>query len=164
MVDRNAQGRRFREVMGHFPTGVAIVTTLRDGVPSGMAANSFVSVSLDPPLVSFCPAAGSATWHDIRATGRFCVNFLHSDQAELCRRFATRGGDRFEAVSWTRTGGGAPRLGGAVAWIDCTLERGVTAGDHVIVLGLVRDLGVAADTAPLVFFRGGYHGLAAPSS
>jgi 3-hydroxy-9,10-secoandrosta-1,3,5(10)-triene-9,17-dione monooxygenase reductase component len=153
-------GQRFREVMGHFPTGVAVVTTICDDGPCGMAVNSFVSVSLDPPLVSFCPTAASATWLGIKQTGRFCVNFLRSDQQELCRRFAIHDGDRFDGVDWIRTSGGSPRLAGAVGWIDCVVEASVAAGDHVIALGRVLDLDVEAGASPLVFFRGGYRALA----
>lgn len=153
-------GQRFREVMGHFPTGVTIITTLRDGVPSGMAVNSLVSVSLDPPLISFCPRIASSTWRDIKQTRRFCVNFLRSDQEELCRRFATRGADRFDGVEWSHTSGGAPRLAGVVGWIDCAVEASLDAGDHVIALGRVEDVDVAAGAPPLVFFRGGYRTLA----
>lgn len=148
--------RLFRDVMGHYPTGVTVVTTISDGKPIGMVANSFVSVSLSPPLVSFCPAKGSATWEQIEQAGHFCVNFLHRDQEALSRRFAARGTDRFAGVEWTLTPGGAPRLLGSVAWVDCAVHDQVNAGDHVIALGRVRELDVVSGAAPLVFYRGHY--------
>lgn len=152
--------RRLRDVLGHFPTGVTVITTLRDGVPSGMAANSFVSVSLDPPLIAFCPTRNSATWRDIEATGRFCVNLLQRDQAELCARFATRGADRFGGLDWTLSPGGSPLLPETVGWLDCTVETTFDGGDHLIVLGRVHQLDVVPGAPPLVFFRGRHPTLA----
>lgn len=146
----------FREVLGHFPTGIVVVTALRAGRPSGMSVNSFTSVSLEPPLVSFCPARDSATWSDIEAAGRFCVNLLRHDQARLARQFAERGDGRFADVAWQLSPGGAPRLADTVGWLDCRIERAVEAGDHLIVLGLVEALDVSAGAPPLVFFRGGH--------
>ncbi|WP_410585656.1 flavin reductase family protein [Amycolatopsis sp. lyj-108] len=146
----------FREVLGHFPTGIVVVTALRAGRPSGMSVNSFTSASLEPPLVSFCPARDSSTWSDIAAAGRFCVNLLRHDQARLARRFATRGVDRFADVGWQLSPGGSPRLAGTVGWLDCRIERVVEAGDHLIVLGTVEALDVSIGAPPLVFFRGGH--------
>lgn len=149
--------RRFRAVLGHFPTGVAAVTAVDDdGEPIGMAVGSFTSVSLDPPMVAFLPDKGSSTFPRIREAGSFCVNVLSADQEHICRQFATRGGDKFAGLRWTPSRSGAPILDGIVAWIDCELTDVVEAGDHYIALGSVRELSVASPRLPLLFFQGGY--------
>ncbi len=93
----------FRRVMGHFCTGIVIVTAQIDGQPMGLTCQSFVSVSLDPPLVSFCPGHSSTSWPTMRETGKFCVNVLAADQQLLCEKFAASGGDKFKDVSWAAT-------------------------------------------------------------
>jgi flavin reductase (DIM6/NTAB) family NADH-FMN oxidoreductase RutF len=152
------QGQWFRRVLGHFPTGVVIVTAIDDGLPVGMAIGSFTSVSLDPPLIAILPAKTSVSWPRIAAAGAFCVNVLNARQEALCRTFATTGADKFAGVPWRPSPSGAPVLEGTLAWIDCSLEQLVEAGDHYIALGRVRSLDVSADQAiePLVFFKGGY--------
>ena len=149
---------RFRHVLGHFPTGVVVATAVRaDGVPVGMAVGSFTSVSLDPPLVAFLPDKTSTSFPQIRAAGRFCINVLAGDQEAVCRAFAARGADKYAGVSWHPSRvTGSPVLAGAVAWIDCTVEDVLEAGDHYIVLGRVQDLATGAEPRPLLFFRGGY--------
>ncbi len=148
---------RFRSVLGHFATGVTVVTTANAvGTPAGLSVNSFTSVSLDPPLVAFCVARASTTWPRIRALGSFCVNILSQDQEDLSRVFATRGADKFRGVGWRPAESGAPVLAGALGWLDCTVEAEHEAGDHVIVVGRVRDTGVEHEEGPLVFYRGGY--------
>ncbi|MDT3440447.1 flavin reductase [Pseudofrankia sp. BMG5.37] len=147
----------FRQVLGNFPTGVAVVTGLdKGGAPVGLAVGSFTSASLDPPLVAFFPDRRSSSWPRIAATGRFCVNILGYDQESVCRTFAVRGGDKFAELPWRPAPSGAPILDGAVAWIDCDLEAVHPAGDHDLVLGLVRVLDVGRSALPLVFFQGGY--------
>lgn len=147
----------FRRVLGHFPTGVAVVTAMcPDGQPAGMAVGSFTSVSLDPPLVGFLPAKSSTSWPRIAEAGKFCVNILGADQEAVCRTFATKGGDKFAELAWQPTASGAPLLDGVVAWIDCDLENVFEAGDHYIAVGRVRELDVAEPTLPLLFFQGGY--------
>lgn len=158
-------GGRFRQVLGHYPTGVVVATaTSPDGVPVGMAVGSFTSVSLDPPLVAFLPDKSSSTFPKIRTAGAFCINVLAGDQEGVCRAFAARGADKYAGVPWRPSPGtGSPVLEGAVAWIDCDIEDVVEAGDHYIVLGRVRDLATAGEPDPLLFFRGGY-GRFTPSS
>ncbi|AXX31816.1 Nitrilotriacetate monooxygenase component B [Actinosynnema pretiosum subsp. pretiosum] len=147
---------RFRQVMGHVPTGVVVITSQDPGGrPVGLACNSFTSVSLDPPLVLFCAAGGSSTLPALRAAGAFRVNVLEAGQESLCRRFATRGVDRFAGVDWTPAHGG-PRLAGAVAGMDCAVLEEHAAGDHVIVVGRVLRLAETTGGAPLVFHRGRY--------
>lgn len=148
----------FRRVLGHFPTGVVVVTAISAGTPSGLSAGSFLSVSLDPPLVAVLPAKSSTSWPRIATASSFCINVLTAGQQELCRRFAVSGGDKFAGVSWHAAPSGAPILDGALAWLDCQHERSVEAGDHLIVLGRVRALDIDASPAPapLIFFQGGY--------
>jgi flavin reductase (DIM6/NTAB) family NADH-FMN oxidoreductase RutF/DNA-binding IclR family transcriptional regulator len=148
---------QFRSVLGHFPTGVAVVTGLdADGKPAGMAVGSFSSVSLDPPLVAFMPDRSSSSWPKFRDSGAFCVNILGADQENVCRIFASRGGDKFAELSWRPASSGAPILDGVLAWIDCDTDVVHEAGDHFIVLGRVRALEIGTPALPLVFFQGGY--------
>jgi flavin reductase (DIM6/NTAB) family NADH-FMN oxidoreductase RutF len=136
---------------------VTVVTCLAgDDHPVGLAVNSFTSVSLEPALVAFCVANGSATWPRLRATGAFCVNILADDQEALSRAFATHGLDRFSGVGWRPAPSGAPVLAGVLAWVDCTIEAEYPAGDHLIVVGRVRELDLGREGRPLVFYRGGY--------
>ena len=148
----------FRTVLGHFPTGVTVVTAMVDDEPVGMAIGSFFSISLDPPLVGFCAGKTSGTWGQLQQASSFCVNILGEDQEDVCRKFA--GPEKFEGVGWHAAGTGAPVLDGVIAWIDCDLETTHDGGDHDIVVGRVRGLDVGAEGAPLVFFRGGYNRLA----
>ncbi|WP_406860361.1 flavin reductase family protein [Streptomyces sp. HUAS MG47] len=155
-----------RSALSGFCTGVAVVTALApDGRPAGMAVQSFSSVSLDPPLVCFCPAHTSATWPVIRAAGRFAVNVLADDQEELCRRFAVTGGDKFAGVRWSPGPNGAPLLDGALASIACELADVLDGGDHAIALGRVTSLTAHRDgAAPLLYFRRSYGRLPRSSS
>jgi len=147
----------FRSVLGHYPTGVALVTAVSDdGEPIGMVVGSFTSVSLDPPLVAYLPMKSSGTFARLREAGSFCVNVLGAEQEDSCRSFARRGEDKFAGVSWRPAPSGAPIVDGAVAWIDCTQASVTEAGDHYIVLGEVTSLGVEKPAAPLLFFQGGY--------
>jgi 3-hydroxy-9,10-secoandrosta-1,3,5(10)-triene-9,17-dione monooxygenase reductase component len=146
----------FRTVLGHFGSGVAIITSIDDGEPVGMAVQSFSSLSLDPPYVMFAPAKSSTSWPRIQKTRRFCVNVLSEDQEELSRGFAVSGGDKFAGVAWHESGNGSPILDGVLAWIDCDVETEHDAGDHTIVVGRVLELDVERDGRPLLFFRGGY--------
>jgi 3-hydroxy-9,10-secoandrosta-1,3,5(10)-triene-9,17-dione monooxygenase reductase component len=149
---------RFRQVLGHFPTGVTVVTaTGSDGRPVGLAVGSFFSVSLDPPLVAFCAAKTSSSYPKIEDVGHFTVNVLAEDQEELCRVFASSGTDKFAGVGYKPSPNtGSPILDGILAWIDCEIDAVHEAGDHWIVIGAVRDLAVVHEGGPLVFFRGGY--------
>jgi flavin reductase (DIM6/NTAB) family NADH-FMN oxidoreductase RutF/DNA-binding IclR family transcriptional regulator len=149
--------RLFRDVLGHYPTGVVLVTAIsRSGEPIGMIVGSFTSVSLDPPLVAYLPTTTSKSYAVLREVDTFCINVLSADQELLCRRFASPGDDKWAGVGWTPSPGGAPVLEDAVAWIECTTESEIEAGDHYIVLGRVRELGVQNPMAPLLFFQGGY--------
>lgn len=148
---------RFRHVLGHFPTGVTIVSGLAGDQPTGFTIGSFASVSLDPPLVGFFPMVTSDTWDAIAPSGKFCVNVLGAQHGTICWRFAKRGLDnRFDDVAWHPSAEtGSPIIDDAVAWIDCVTEEVHTMGDHFFVLGRVVDLCESSDDPqPLLFYRG----------
>jgi flavin reductase (DIM6/NTAB) family NADH-FMN oxidoreductase RutF/DNA-binding IclR family transcriptional regulator len=158
----------YRRVLGQYPTGVCVVAADEpDAGPCGMVVGSFTSVSLDPPLIAFYPAKSSTSWPRIQAAGAFCVNILGADQEDICRTFSAKAGNKFEKVSFHPAGQtGSPIIDGVVAWIDCDIETVQDAGDHVLVLGRVRELDVHRPGLPLLFFQGGYgrfspHSLAA---
>lgn len=145
-----------REVLGHFATGVVVVTAAGADGPLGFTCQSFASLSLDPPLVSFSPARTSSTWPNIREVGAFCVNVLADDHEQQSVRFARSGIDRFSGVRWRPGPVGAPVLDGVAAWVVATLEREYDGGDHTIVVGRVRALGSDPGRTPLLFHRGRY--------
>jgi 3-hydroxy-9,10-secoandrosta-1,3,5(10)-triene-9,17-dione monooxygenase reductase component len=147
---------RFRRVFGHFCTGVTVVTALDDGEPVGFSCQAFAALSLEPPLVLFCPRGGSPTGQRIRRSGHFCVNLLAADQRHLSRTFGSPGADRFAGVPWTPAESGAPILAGVLTWADCRVEAVHPAGDHDVVIGLVTGLGPCRDATPLLFYRGRY--------
>ncbi len=149
--------RAFRDAMSRFCTGVVVVTGMDGEQPVGFTAQSFTSLSLDPPLVSVSPAKSSSSWPRIRPAGRFCINILGADQRALSDAFARSGGDKFAGVRWAPGATGAPVLEGVLAHVDCLLEAEHDAGDHSIVVGRVQAL-AAEDLArsPLLFFRGSY--------
>ena len=146
----------FRTVLGHFATGVVLVTAVDGDEPVGMAANSFTSVSLDPPLVLFCAAKESSTWPRIQAGRKWAANFLDDDGEEICRLFAQKGADRFARIAHTPGRTGSPIIEDALAYVDCETVDEYDAGDHVIVVGRVVELGYRHEGKPLVFYRGGY--------
>ena len=153
----NIDSARFRQVLGHFATGVTIVTGMEGKEPVGLTCGSFFSVSLDPPLVAFSPAKSSKSWPRIQPSGAFCVNILGEDQEDVCRVFATSGADKFQGLGWKRGATGSPILADVLAWIECTIEAEHDAGDHTIVVGRVVELHVGDEPeGPLLFYRGGY--------
>jgi 3-hydroxy-9,10-secoandrosta-1,3,5(10)-triene-9,17-dione monooxygenase reductase component len=154
---------RFRQVLGHFCTGVTVITTVDAAGPAGFACQSFAALSLDPPLVLFCPGRSSATWPRIAAAGFFCASVLADGQRELARRFGTSGPDKFAGVPWSPSPSGAPILNGALAWIAGTVEAVHAAGDHYVVVGRVTELG-GRPGAPLLFYRGRFDVPAAPAA
>lgn len=156
--------RQFRRVLSHYPTGVVVVSAVVDGHPEGMAAGSFLSLSLDPPLVGFSADHASTTWPRLRSAGGFVVNVLGASQQDVCRTFAQRGVDRFLAQEWTPDEAGHPVLAAAPVWLSCTLEAVHVVGDHDLVVGRVTALGTQGEDDPLVFLRGGYPRLAREGS
>ena len=160
MTEPAFDSARFRQVLGHFPTGVCVVAGYdTSGAPVGLAIGSFFSISLEPPLVGFCAGHGSSTWPKLRDAGRFCINILGEDQEAVSRVFASKDADKFASVAWDKSPEGQPRLAGALAWIDCSLDQVHAAGDHDIAVAAVHGLEVTAEHGPLVFFRGGYANL-----
>jgi 3-hydroxy-9,10-secoandrosta-1,3,5(10)-triene-9,17-dione monooxygenase reductase component len=148
--------RLLRDVLGHFASGVTVVTAVTPDGPIGFTCQSFSSLSLDPPLVMFAPARSSRTWPRLRELGRFCVNVLAEDQTDLSTRFARSGTDKFAGVPWRPSRHGAPVLDGVVAWIDCRLWAEYDGGDHTLVAARVLDLGADPGHRPLLFHRGAY--------
>jgi 3-hydroxy-9,10-secoandrosta-1,3,5(10)-triene-9,17-dione monooxygenase reductase component len=152
--------QHFRRVMGHFPTGVTIVTSRRgDGAPCGLTANAVASVSLDPLLVLVCMDRTSVTHGCITEGGTFAISVLSSEDEELARRFAhsNRVG-RFDGVELKESSTGSPILSHALAWMDCRVSQVHEAGDHSILVGEVLSCD-ARDGEPLLFFRGEFHGI-----
>ena len=146
---------RFREVLGHFATGITIVTANEEGMPVGFSCQSFAALSLDPPMVLLAPAKSSTSWPRIAQAGAFCVNILGEHQEAVCRAFAVSGGDKFDGVDWTPGVTGAPILTGSLAHVECTLEAIYEGGDHELVTGLVVSMG-SSDGTPLLFYRSGF--------
>ena len=156
-METTSDSARMRETLGHFPTGVALITAIdSDGSPVGMVVGSFTSVSLDPPLVAFLPTVTSGRYARIATSSTFCVNVLAAEQESLCRRLASSAGQTFDGVGWTPAPSGSPVVDGSVSWIDCSVDSVQQLGDHFLVVGEVRNLGVAHPEPPLVFFQGGY--------
>ncbi len=155
---------RFRHVMGHFATGVTVITTRHDGRLHGMTANSVTSVSLEPLLILVCLTRGARTALAIQNAERFAVNILGEHQEDVSRRFARPGQDHFEGLEIAEGPGGLPLIPGCLAYLTCTVHDVVAAGDHDVVLGSVEHCEVRADGGnPLLFFQGGYQRLPGPS-
>ncbi|WP_273691249.1 flavin reductase [Ketogulonicigenium vulgare] len=150
--------KHFRRVMGHYPTGVVLVTALdQQGEPIGMVVGSFTSVSLEPPLVAYMPMKNSGTYARMQHADRLVFNVISADDTDLCRRFASRAvTDKWAGVAWHPSRNGLPILDGAVAWIEGRIDRVIDAGDHDLVFVSVEDLDAPHDTMPLLFFQGGY--------
>jgi flavin reductase (DIM6/NTAB) family NADH-FMN oxidoreductase RutF len=149
--------RELRDALGRFATGVTVVTTMTSAGPLGITANSFSSVSLDPPLVLWAPARKSRRFPAFEAASHFAVHVLSAGQRELAEQFAGPG-EGFEGVAFVPGLGEAPLLGGCAARFECRHAAGYDGGDHLIVVGEVLRL-VQADLAPLLYYRGGYCGL-----
>jgi 3-hydroxy-9,10-secoandrosta-1,3,5(10)-triene-9,17-dione monooxygenase reductase component len=153
--------RTFRHVLGQFCTGITIITTVHDDEPVGFACQSFAALSLDPPLVLFCPTKQSRSWQAIEASGKFCVNVLHENQKDVSARFGSREPDKFGGVDWSPSHLGSPVLAGTLAHIDCTVASVHDGGDHFVVFGAVHAMSEPPKTKPrpLLFYRGEYTGI-----
>jgi flavin reductase (DIM6/NTAB) family NADH-FMN oxidoreductase RutF len=145
-----------RAAFGCFPSGVTAVCALIDGAPVGMAASSFTSVSLAPPLVSVCVANESSTWQQLRRVPRVGVSVLSVAHELACRQLASKSGDRFAGLDWATTEEGALLLDASALVLDCSLDAELPAGDHHIALLRIHGLAVDHDTVPLVFHRSGF--------
>ena len=151
--------RELRDAHGRFATGVALVTVALDGEPIGLIVNSLTSVSLEPPLISFCPARSSITWSRMRRAGRFAVNVLGQHHRDFAARATPPRSDRFTGIPWTPGRSGAPLLTHALASLECEVTTEHPGGDHWIVIGRVDDLHISPTTDPLIFFNGAFHAL-----
>lgn len=144
-----------RATMAAFCSGVVVVTSLGDE-PHGFTCQSFVSLSMDPPLISISPARSSSTWPKIREVGIFAINVLAEDHAHLSKQFAVSGGRKFAAVDWSPAPLGSPILPGVSAWVECSLWREYDGGDHTIAIGEVMGLDHDLNRNPLLYHRGAY--------
>jgi 3-hydroxy-9,10-secoandrosta-1,3,5(10)-triene-9,17-dione monooxygenase reductase component len=148
--------RAFRDALGRFATGVAFVTAAPGGEPAGLIVNSLTSVSLEPPLVSFCPARSSLTWSRMRRARRFAVNVLGRQHERFARRATPAGADRFGGLEWELGRGGLPLLADALASLECEIVAEHPTGDHWIVVGRIEDLRIPPIDDPLIFFAGAF--------
>lgn len=145
--------------MGHFASGVTVITSMDADDPVGFTCQAFTSLSLEPPLVVIAPGRSSTSWPRIAPGGTFCVNILSEDQEALCRDFAVSGadkGDKFRGVGWKPGPFGAPVLDGSLATVGCRIVTVHEGGDHDIVVGEVVDTWVDSTNRPLLFYRGGF--------
>jgi flavin reductase (DIM6/NTAB) family NADH-FMN oxidoreductase RutF len=157
VVTPTVDSAAFREVLGHFCSGVTVLSSVVDGRPAGMTCQSFFSVSLDPSMVAFSVARTSTTFPQLVAAGAVCVNILASDQAGVSDAFAQSGTDKWAGVDWSRSKRtGHPKIKGALAWIECEISDIIETGDHLLVLASVLELSCRHDLCPLLFFRGRY--------
>ncbi len=146
---------RMRHALGHFATGVTVVTGFAaDGEPVGFACQSFASVSLHPPLVLFCADHRGRSWPRMRDQGRFTVNVLRHEQRELIARFGSTAGERFQGLDWEPSARGGPSLPGVLMRVHCTVEQVHVAGDHDVVVGRVVELEDGESGRPMLFYRG----------
>jgi 3-hydroxy-9,10-secoandrosta-1,3,5(10)-triene-9,17-dione monooxygenase reductase component len=146
--------RSLRDALGRFATGVAFITAAPDGEPSGLIVNSLASVSLEPPLISFCPSRSSLTWSRMRRTRRFAVNVLGRQHQQFARHATPAGADRFADLDWKPARGGVPLLTDALATLECEIVAEHPTGGHWIVVGHVHSMRIRPIKDPLVFYAG----------
>ncbi|MET7694855.1 flavin reductase family protein [Streptomyces sp. NPDC005483] len=152
-----------RKAYGQFPTGVVAIAAQVDGEPLGLAASTFVPVSLDPPLVAFCIQNTSSTWPRLAGAARLGVSVLGSDHSGAARSLGSKASNRFAGLTTKTTCEGALFIEGATAWLDTCIQETVPAGDHTIVLLQVHGLTVRAQVSPIVFHASTFWNLAATS-
>jgi flavin reductase (DIM6/NTAB) family NADH-FMN oxidoreductase RutF len=152
--------RTLRNAFGCFPSGVTAICAMIDREPVGMSASSFVSVSLDPPLVLVCIQNSSATWRKLKNAPRIGVSVLGEEHDRACSQLAARSGDRFERLEWFATGNGAVLLEGAAVSLDCSVVEEIAAGDHQLVLLRIEALDFQPTVNPLVFHGSRFRKLA----
>lgn len=151
----------FRDTLGHYASGVTIISALKTGAPVGFTCQSFYSVSTEPPLVSFSVMTNSTTYPRIRETGRFAVNVLAQHQDWVSNQFARKGTDKWAGVAWKPTAAGNPVIEDTLMWLDCDIWAEYEAGDHWIVLGRVNEMSPPEwhKHLPLLYFKGQYRHL-----
>ncbi len=153
---------RFRQVLGHFASGITVITAIDDGNPIGFSCQAFAALSLDPPLVLFCPSQTSTTWPRIERAGVFCANVLTVGQGHLATLFGRSNPERFKKVRWVPDSNGSPIIDGVLTWVSCEIEDVHAIGDHYVVIGRVNEMGECGPQRPLLFYRGRYGSLAVP--
>lgn len=154
--------RNFRDALGHYPSGITIITGIVDSAPVGFTCQSFYSVSIDPPLISFSVMKTSSSWPKIRPVGKCAINILSCDQVELSNTFGGPSKDRWTNVRWSTIGYGNPIIDSALVSLDCSLYAEHEAGDHIIVVCRVDHISASprpSHRSPLVYFRGSYRRL-----
>jgi flavin reductase (DIM6/NTAB) family NADH-FMN oxidoreductase RutF len=149
----------FRRVLSHFASGVVVVTGVVNGSPVGLTCQSFTALSLNPPMVLFCPSKSSTSWPLLATAPYLCVNVLSAGQHRLSDGFARSGTDKFAGVTWSPTPRGAPALDGAAAHIEARVVARHDGGDHHIVTCVVEALSAASDPDPLLYYGSGYRAL-----
>jgi flavin reductase (DIM6/NTAB) family NADH-FMN oxidoreductase RutF len=150
---------QLRRVLSHFASGVVVVTGVVQDSPFGLTCQSFTSLSLDPPMVLFCPSKSSTSWPRLATAPCLCINVLSAGQHRLSEGFARSGTDKFAGVAWSPTPHGAPALDGAAAHVEARISARYDGGDHHIVTCVVDALSGGSDPDPLLYFRSGYHAL-----
>ncbi|MDZ4233239.1 MAG: flavin reductase family protein [Dietzia sp.] len=145
--------RMLRDVFGHFPSGVVAICAELDGELVGMAASTFVPVSLDPPLVAFCVQTQSATWPRLRGVAHLGISLLGEAHDTAARVLAARSGDRFSGLTTSSSEGGAVFIASTGVWVDTSVVQEVPAGDHAIVVLAVHSVTVHNESPPIVFHR-----------
>ena len=156
MTDKSIDPLDLRRALGTFATGVTVVTTVDgDGAPRGFTANSFTSVSLEPPLILVCLAKSASSCPVFTSAQSYAVNILSEEQKSVSTVFSSRSEDRFAAIDWSTRTTGCPVIDGVVAWLDCRMHDVIDAGDHVILIGHIVDYDYAA-ASPLGYCRGAY--------
>lgn len=157
VVQPNADTNVLRQVYGSFPSGVVAIAARIGGTLVGMAASSFTSVSMEPPLVAICIQNTSTTWPRVAQASRIGLSVLSDDHNDICRQLSARDGDRFEGVPILETSDGAIFIQGASAHLDCSVHDTFSAGDHQMVLLRVRRVDFSPEREPLVFHASGFH-------
>ncbi|WP_087874148.1 flavin reductase family protein [Arthrobacter globiformis] len=153
--------RVFRDTLGHYASGITIISGIGEGGAIGFTCQSFYSVSTEPPLVSFSVMTNSTTYPRLRETGKFAVNVLAHDQDTVSNQFARKGTDKWAGINWSRTNAGNPVIADTLMWLDCDIWAEHEAGDHYIVIGRVNEMSPATwhKEEPLLYFKGRYRHL-----
>jgi 3-hydroxy-9,10-secoandrosta-1,3,5(10)-triene-9,17-dione monooxygenase reductase component len=158
--------RSFRDTLGHYASGITIISSIDEEGPVGFTCQSFYSVSTEPPLVSFSVMTNSTTYPRVRETGKFTVNVLAHDQHTMSNQFARKGTDKWAGISWSPTRAGNPVIADTLMWLDCEIWAEYEAGDHYIVIGRVTEMSPAEwhKHEPLLYFKGRYRHLRDPEN
>jgi len=160
-VDAPIDPRLFRDTLGHFASGITIISGTDAEGPIGFTCQAFYGVSIEPPLVSFSVMENSTTYPRIRETGTFAVNVLAHHQDRVSNQFSKKGTDKWAGIEWQPTAAGNPAISDTAMWLDCDIWAEHTAGDHLVVIGLVKEMSSAEwhRHEPLMFFKGEYRHL-----